>query len=209
MTIVIDAEEKLPKFVIVGAGAAGISAAAKLLENGFKDILILEAQDRIGGRVNTVPFGKGNIDLGAQWCQGEVGNVVYELVKDDFEFGDTAFSHEKSLFYGSDGNSVDLNKCTKLMSLSESVMSDYENMAKFNKSLGEFFKANFEIGLQNKEFEDVDKKLADQIADLSHRGANTLYASESWLDISANLNAHPDAGMTHSAQPMYTFEIHF
>lgn len=192
----IGAEEKLPKFVIVGAGAAGISAAAKLLENGFNDIVILEAQDRIGGRINTVPFGKGNVDMGAQWCQGEVGNVVYELVKNDFEFGDTAFSEEKSHYYRSDGNSVDQSKIKiiKLINLAESIFSDYESMAKFNNSYGEFFKANFEIGLQSKGFEDVDKELADQMLDLVERGMNTLYASESWHDLSAKLNAYPDAG---------------
>ena len=36
--------------VIVGAGWAGIKAAATLLENGVENILVLEATDYIGGR---------------------------------------------------------------------------------------------------------------------------------------------------------------
>jgi len=36
--------------VIVGAGWAGISAAKALLDNGVDDVLVLEAQDYIGGR---------------------------------------------------------------------------------------------------------------------------------------------------------------
>lgn len=52
-----------PRIVIVGAGASGIAAAAKLLENGFQNVLILEAEDRIGGRVNTVQFGKFTAQL--------------------------------------------------------------------------------------------------------------------------------------------------
>lgn len=46
------------KIVIIGAGAAGIAAASKLLQRGVNDFVILEANDRIGGRIRTVNFGK-------------------------------------------------------------------------------------------------------------------------------------------------------
>lgn len=49
---------KKSKVIIIGAGAAGIAAATKLLSNGVKDFLLLEAENRIGGRVHTIPFGK-------------------------------------------------------------------------------------------------------------------------------------------------------
>jgi monoamine oxidase len=39
------------KVVIIGAGAAGVAAASKLDRNRF-DVLILEAEDRIGGRIH-------------------------------------------------------------------------------------------------------------------------------------------------------------
>lgn len=45
------------KIVIIGAGASGIAAASKLLENGFQNVTILEAESRIGGRVNTSKLG--------------------------------------------------------------------------------------------------------------------------------------------------------
>ena len=48
------------KILIVGAGAAGFAAATRLYENGFKNITILEAQNRIGGRIHTVEFCKLN-----------------------------------------------------------------------------------------------------------------------------------------------------
>lgn len=50
--------DKNAKIVIVGAGAAGTAAASRLLENGFTNVTILEAQDRIGGRVFTTKIGK-------------------------------------------------------------------------------------------------------------------------------------------------------
>lgn len=70
------------RIVIVGAGSAGIAAATRLLDLGFRNVLLLEAEDRIGGRVHTIPFADNVVDLGAQWCHGEKGNVVYDKVKD-------------------------------------------------------------------------------------------------------------------------------
>ena len=43
--------------IILGSGMAGLAAAKELIENGITDILILEAQNRVGGRTHTVPFG--------------------------------------------------------------------------------------------------------------------------------------------------------
>ena len=44
-------------YLIVGAGASGIAAASMLMQYGVHSIVILEAENRIGGRINTVPFG--------------------------------------------------------------------------------------------------------------------------------------------------------
>lgn len=46
--------------MIVGAGISGLGAATHLLKNNITDILILEASNRIGGRVYTAPFGNKN-----------------------------------------------------------------------------------------------------------------------------------------------------
>jgi len=44
--------------VVVGAGAAGLAAAARLMEHGVRNVVILEAEDRMGGRIHTTLFGK-------------------------------------------------------------------------------------------------------------------------------------------------------
>lgn len=69
------------RIVVIGAGPSGIAAATKLLEAGFKNVVILEAENRIGGRVYTIPFADNVIDLGAQWCHGEKNNVIYETIQ--------------------------------------------------------------------------------------------------------------------------------
>lgn len=69
------------KVVIIGSGAAGVSAAVKLEEFGFEDFIVLEASDRIGGRVcsKSVRDGGPRVEIGAQWIHGEENNVVYEI----------------------------------------------------------------------------------------------------------------------------------
>lgn len=49
---------KNPRIVIVGAGVSGIAAASKLFENGFTNLILLEAENRIGGRIYTAKFGE-------------------------------------------------------------------------------------------------------------------------------------------------------
>ena len=39
-----------PSVLILGAGMAGLSAAAHLTQNGITNVTLLEARDRIGGR---------------------------------------------------------------------------------------------------------------------------------------------------------------
>lgn len=53
--------------MIIGAGASGMAAATKLVLCGFENVTILEAENRFGGRINTIPFGENVVDMGAQW----------------------------------------------------------------------------------------------------------------------------------------------
>ena len=39
--------------IVIGAGVSGLAAASTLISKGITNVLILEAKDRIGGRVNT------------------------------------------------------------------------------------------------------------------------------------------------------------
>jgi len=44
--------------VIIGAGIAGLSCAKYLIENDIQDFIIIEANDQIGGRCQTIQFCK-------------------------------------------------------------------------------------------------------------------------------------------------------
>jgi monoamine oxidase len=57
--------------LIIGAGAAGLSAAQKLVDNGI-EVGILEARERVGGRVHTLypPEAELPVELGAEFIHG-------------------------------------------------------------------------------------------------------------------------------------------
>ena len=56
--------------IIIGSGISGLTIAAGLKNDNF---LILEARDRIGGRVFTA---SNNLDLGAAWLHGSENNPL-------------------------------------------------------------------------------------------------------------------------------------
>ncbi|MGL4405566.1 MAG: FAD-dependent oxidoreductase [Notoacmeibacter sp.] len=64
--------------IVIGAGMAGLSAARKLSEAG-KSVVVLEARDRIGGRIHTDRSLGFAAELGANWIHGRDGNPLVEL----------------------------------------------------------------------------------------------------------------------------------
>lgn len=61
--------------IVVGAGVAGL-AAARLLARAGRRVVVLEARDRIGGRVFTDRTGGHVTDRGASWIHGITGSPV-------------------------------------------------------------------------------------------------------------------------------------
>ncbi|ORM31797.1 NAD(P)/FAD-dependent oxidoreductase [Williamsia sp. 1135] len=65
--------------LIVGAGIAGLTAARILASQG-RQVVVLEARDRVGGRVWTSRSDGEVVDQGASWIHGVDGNPVADAV---------------------------------------------------------------------------------------------------------------------------------
>lgn len=127
------------KIVVIGAGASGISAASRLLKNKFTNVVILEAENRIGGRVFTEPFGNNVVDLGAQWCHGEKDNVVHEMASPRNLLETARYQYDRTLLIQSNGRVIDDNTADLLMALAISTVELYKDeIAKQDGSLGTF-----------------------------------------------------------------------
>uniref|UniRef100_A0A146L738 Peroxisomal N(1)-acetyl-spermine/spermidine oxidase n=1 Tax=Lygus hesperus TaxID=30085 RepID=A0A146L738_LYGHE len=123
-----------PRIVIVGGGVSGIAAAVSLVDKGFDNVTVLEAEDRVGGRVNTVPFGHSHVDLGAHWVHGEEGNAVYEignqlgLLTPSGDFGNIEF-------FADDGSEVSSFVGMSLYEASCAILDNKEEMKKASGSV--------------------------------------------------------------------------
>jgi len=67
--------------LIIGAGIAGVAAAATLRAAG-KSVRILEARNRIGGRMWSWRKWGAPVELGANWIETSKGNPLVNLAKD-------------------------------------------------------------------------------------------------------------------------------
>ena len=64
--------------LVIGAGISGLAAAKKLEDNGFT-VIVLEAQEKIGGRLRTDRSMGIAFDEGASWIHGPNGNPITKL----------------------------------------------------------------------------------------------------------------------------------
>ena len=63
------------RVLVIGAGIAGLTAASTLAQAGVEAV-VLEARDRIGGRLYTADLGGWPTDLGGSWIHTPAGNPL-------------------------------------------------------------------------------------------------------------------------------------
>jgi monoamine oxidase len=108
--------------VVIGAGVAGLTVA-RLLASADADgdgepaagrrVVVLEARDRVGGRVHTDRTGGHVTDLGASWIHGIDGSAVAEAVTAfgirtvEFTVGGYQVDSRPIAYHGADGHRLD------------------------------------------------------------------------------------------------------
>jgi monoamine oxidase len=80
-TMPTSAPESASSVVVVGAGMAGLAAAAVLQRSGLS-VRVLEGRDRIGGRLwSSAHWPDAIVDLGASWIHGITDNPLTALAQ--------------------------------------------------------------------------------------------------------------------------------
>jgi monoamine oxidase len=71
-------EQKTNSVIVIGAGIAGLAAARTLAEAG-KRVTLIEARDRVGGRILTIPAADGGlpVELGAEFIHGLPPELIH------------------------------------------------------------------------------------------------------------------------------------
>jgi monoamine oxidase len=66
---------------VIGAGAAGIGASRRLAEADIASVLVLEARNRVGGRVDTIAPAGFPLDRGAEWLHSADRNPLSPIAR--------------------------------------------------------------------------------------------------------------------------------
>jgi monoamine oxidase len=93
---------KRKRVLVIGAGLSGL-AAARHLQSLDQDVTVLEARDRMGGRIHTSTRWKDMpLDLGATWIHGVKGNPIRKL-GEDIQARLLETRYDASIAYRADG----------------------------------------------------------------------------------------------------------
>ncbi|XP_053306603.1 peroxisomal N(1)-acetyl-spermine/spermidine oxidase-like [Spea bombifrons] len=157
-----------PAVLIVGSGISGLAAAHKLHARGFQNVRVLEATGRTGGRIRSRRYGKGFIEIGAQWIHGpSPGNPVFRLASEYSLLGPDALTKENqevdvgghpppfSVSYGSSGKKISPEVVGNVMEMYSSWLEQTRNFTHTGcdpkASVGGFIQR--EIALRAKEWD--------------------------------------------------------
>jgi monoamine oxidase len=112
--------------LVLGAGIAGL-AAARTLADADLHVIILEARDRIGGRMWTNNSLGMPLDLGASWIHGVKGNPIAELAA-KWNIKTIRTNYENFSTFDADGNELSMNEEQEMEELFDSIYSEVEQM---------------------------------------------------------------------------------
>jgi polyamine oxidase len=161
------------KICIIGAGISGLACANKLYESGFNNITILEACDKLGGRLRKLEKERGfadfDIELGAEEVHGKKTDY-YKLVN---EMGGNLFYYWKE-------NKFYVNYKNEFGYLTEIFKKESSSDLEYVWNLFEDIKYNL------KEFPDVTVReflKSNNISEDTFFLANAMHGVEAGTDI--------------------------
>ncbi|CAH0602422.1 unnamed protein product [Chrysodeixis includens] len=178
--------------IIVGLGAAGCTAAATLCKAG-KKVLGLEAMNRVGGRVNTVPFSNGVIELGAEWMHGQENSRIYDLA---IQNNISVLPQELSFdVYRSDGSISNNETLNDLVTFALGVVEDPPEVP---EPLGQYItRRMLEYIKTNHPELESDQDYITEVLHFMDLVINNYESSNSWNDVSTQSRYDELGGHQH------------
>lgn len=108
------------RIVVIGAGLAGLAAARELQANGH-EVVVVEARDRVGGRVWTsTQWADAPLDFGASWIHGTQGNPITDLA-DQINAQRITTSYDNAVTYNTSGRLLSEDEEARLEDLRDQV----------------------------------------------------------------------------------------
>lgn len=97
--------------IIIGAGISGLASAEELAKNDV-DYLILEARDRVGGRIHTFRNGLIPYDLGASWAHDTLSNDLFDKCLSSRDYSKYGFYYDdmKPMMFSKKYTNVDFER---------------------------------------------------------------------------------------------------
>lgn len=108
------------RILVLGAGIAGL-AAARALRRAGHDVVVLEARNRVGGRIWTSDqWADAPLDLGASWIHGLTDNPITDLAQQ--AAARTAVTEaENAVTYWTDGRPLSAAQAERVSSLETTI----------------------------------------------------------------------------------------
>ncbi|MGF1643479.1 MAG: flavin monoamine oxidase family protein [Thiotrichales bacterium] len=104
------------RVLVIGAGLAGLATATELNRKGH-DVVVLEARDRIGGRIWTsTKWSDMPLDLGATWIHGVRDNPI-SVLADEIGAKRLVTSYDESVTFNTNGQPLSSAEVARLDSI--------------------------------------------------------------------------------------------
>ena len=198
--------------IVVGAGSAGLYATRTLQALGY-DVLLIEATDRIGGRVKSATLGDIRVELGAEeHYLGTGGNPVWPALR--AEYGNSVYTNA---YEGLEAYSMDqgagtcwttplaLNPCANDPDVARvSEFYDWywrpELHQDSSASLADDVLATYGVGVDHRAYHLYDEGIAgaSYATNLTRLGARSLALQDSQWALSSGIRVLSDKALGYA-----------